>query len=190
MIEAQPRSKKGHPPHRTTGVARMSSIQPKSRPGRRCWSGWPGRTSETMTASSGSVSTAPIHRRRVMLINSGLAASAVTVRGSRAMPQMGQAPGRSRTISGCMGQVYSAAPAGVSGAGAIDSKGAGWEPSYLPGLASNFVLQPWAQKYQVRPAWFTDAAAFSGDTFMPHTGSTSATTASATFDTCCSSRNS
>ena len=73
----------------------------------RCCRGWPGKTSETMTASRGSVSTAPIHRRRVMLANSGLAALAVTVRGSSAMPQIGQVPGPSRTICGCMGQVYS-----------------------------------------------------------------------------------
>ena len=42
-----------------------------------------------------------------MLANSGLAALAVTVRGSSAMPQIGQVPGPSRTICGCMGQVYS-----------------------------------------------------------------------------------
>ena len=58
-------------------------------------------------ASKGRVSTAPTQKRRVMLTSSGLAALAVTVRGSRAMPQMGQAPGPSRTICGCMGQVYS-----------------------------------------------------------------------------------
>ena len=60
-----------------------------------------------MMASKGRVSTAPTHKRRVMLANSGLAALAVMVRGSSAMPQMGQAPGPSRTIWGCMGQVYS-----------------------------------------------------------------------------------
>ncbi len=60
-----------------------------------------------MIASKGRVSKALIQSRRVMLVNSGLAAAAVTVRGSSAMPQMGQAPGPSRTICGCMGQVYS-----------------------------------------------------------------------------------
>ncbi len=38
-----------------------------------------------------------------------------TERGSRAMPQIGQLPGRSRTISGCIGQVHSAT--GTVGAG-------------------------------------------------------------------------
>ena len=142
-----------------------------------------------MTASKGRVSTAPTHRRRVMLANSGLAALAVTVRGSSAMPQIGQAPGPSRTICGCMGQVYSVCsvadegwvgssamphlgqapgfPESTSGcmgqvycaeagslgaAGPMDTKGAACEPSYLPGLASNFAPHPFEQKYQVRPA--------------------------------------
>ncbi len=106
-IEAQPRSKKGHPPHSTTGVAKRKLNPPQQPALEKACSGWPGTTSETMMASRGRVSTAPTHRRRVMLASSGLAALAVTVRGSSAMPQIGQAPGRSRTICGCMGQVYS-----------------------------------------------------------------------------------
>ena len=114
-IEAQPRSKKGHPPHNTTGVANASSIHPNNPPWRRPCSGWAGNTSEIMMASRGRVSTAPTHRRRVMLTSSGLAALAVTVRGSSAMPQIGQAPGWSRTICGCMGQVYSVCSDGEEG---------------------------------------------------------------------------
>jgi hypothetical protein len=57
------------------------------------------------------------------------------------------------------------------------------DPSYLPGFASNFALHPWEQKYQVRPARLMEAAAFCGNTFMPQTGSTSATTVSAKFFT-------
>jgi hypothetical protein len=53
----------------------------------------------------------------------------------------------------------------------------------LPGFASNFALHPWEQKYQVRPACLMEAAAFCGNTFMPQTGSTSATTVSAKFFT-------
>ncbi len=68
-----------------------------------------------MTASKGSVSTAPIHKRRVMLTSSGLAAFRVTVRGSSAMPQIGQEPGPSRTICGCIGQVYSVRSVGAEG---------------------------------------------------------------------------
>ena len=41
-----------------------------------------------------------------MSASSGLGgSSAVMVRGSSAMPQMGQAPGASRMTSGCIGQV-------------------------------------------------------------------------------------
>jgi hypothetical protein len=71
----------------------------------------------------------------------------------------------------------------IVGTDAIDTNGAetaGAEPSYLPGLASNFAPHPLEQKYQVRPACASDAAAFSGNTFMPHTGSISATTTSST----------
>ena len=44
-----------------------------------------------------------------MSTSSGFACSSrVTTRGSRAIPQIGHDPGSLRTISGCMGQVYSA----------------------------------------------------------------------------------
>ncbi len=42
-------------------------------------------------------------------------ASTSTVRGSSAMPQIGQSPGASRTISGCIGQVHSVLVAGAAG---------------------------------------------------------------------------
>src|SRR5512139_1120825 len=45
--------------------------------------------------------------RRVISTNSGLASSNVTVRGSKAIPQIGQVPGSDSTISECIGQVYS-----------------------------------------------------------------------------------
>lgn len=48
----------------------------------------------------------PTQSRSVILRSSGLACSTVAVIGSRAIPQMGQFPGLSRTISGCMGHVY------------------------------------------------------------------------------------
>ena len=52
-----------------------------------------------------------------MSISSGLASSSrVTVRGSSAMPQIGQAPGSARTISGCIGQTYSVFTSGAAGA--------------------------------------------------------------------------
>ena len=58
-----------------------------------------------------------IQNRRVMSTSSGLGSSSrLTVRGSRAMPQIGQEPGSCRTISGCMGQTYSVLVKGAAGA--------------------------------------------------------------------------
>ena len=58
--------------------------------------------------SSGTVSTAPIRKRRRKSTSSGFgpASSAGTPIGSSAMPHFGHSPGASRTISGCIGQVY------------------------------------------------------------------------------------
>ena len=54
----------------------------------------------------GSVKARHTQNRRVIKTNSGFASSATeAVRGSKAMPQMGQVPGPSRTTSGCIGQV-------------------------------------------------------------------------------------
>ena len=84
-------------------------------------------------ASSGAVSTTPTQKRRVMSRSSGFSScAAVTVRGSSAMPQMGQCPGSGRTISGCMGQVYSVRveASGTSGSRAMPQEG------QAPGLVS------------------------------------------------------
>src|SRR5262245_45669483 len=61
--------------------------------------------------SSGAVSAIPTQKRRVMLLNSLSSSSgaSVAVRGSSAIPQIGQFPGLARTISGCIGHVYSTA---------------------------------------------------------------------------------
>ncbi len=59
-------------------------------------------------ASSGAVSVTPIQNRRVMSRSSAFSSCAtLTVRGSSTIPQIGQLPGSVRTISGCIGQVYS-----------------------------------------------------------------------------------
>jgi hypothetical protein len=65
-----------------------------------------------MRARSGAVKAALIQNRRFMSISSGLTSSPVISRGSSAMPQIGQGPGLSRTISGCIGHVYSTRVAG------------------------------------------------------------------------------
>ncbi len=82
---------------------------------------------------SGAVSATLIQKRRVMSRSSGLSSlAAVTVRGSSAMPQMGHEPGAGRTISGCMGQVYSVRveAVGTSGSRAMPQEG------QAPGLFS------------------------------------------------------
>ena len=67
--------------------------------------------------SRGTVRTTLTQNRRVMSINSGFfSSSSETVRGSKAMPQMGQLPGLSRTICGCIGHVYSIFVAAIGGA--------------------------------------------------------------------------
>ena len=67
------------------------------------------------TVTTGTVRASPTQNRRVMSRSSGLASSSsVTVLGSRAMPQIGQAPGAGRTISGCIGQTHSVRVVGAS----------------------------------------------------------------------------
>src|SRR5690348_16136668 len=116
----------------------------------------------------GAVRATPIQNRRCMLASSGFSPSSrLTVRGSRAIPQIGHAPGPFRTISGCIGQVY-VTP--MAGAGAAGVEG-GAPPVYLAGSARNFSRQRGLQKYHVLPPYSYDAAARAGSTVMPHTGS-------------------
>ena len=141
--DAHPRWKNGQPPHSTTGVARMSSSHGSielhggstSRPPRSMPIPPMNACGHNMLpmaiASSGAVSARLIQKRRVMSRSSGFASSTVTVRGSSAMPQIGQLPGPARTISGCIGQVYSvlvAGRAGDSGSSAIPHLGQGPGP--------------------------------------------------------------
>src|SRR5262245_19334167 len=165
------RSKKGHPHQNTTGVASTSPIQfTVDAPSR-----WLTAASVSMapivTRTTGAPRTTPIQKRRVMSTSSGSGLSVRSgTRGSSAMPQIGQAPGPGRTISGCMGQVYSIE---VRGAG-CEVRGAGCEvraaacevgfcrppmltigacdigsrgpDRYFAGSAANFARQPFEQK--------------------------------------------
>ena len=118
--EAQPRRKNGQPHHSTTGVARASSSQTAARGAISAANAAGARSRPIANASSGNDSATPTQNRRVMSRNSGLAASpADGVIGSSAMPQIGQLPGPSRTICGCIGQVHEAAeaPGGAVAAG-------------------------------------------------------------------------
>ena len=114
MIEYQARTKNGQPPQSTTGAASASEIQlTKPRP-IAVRTGSPGIISLIARANSGSDSAALTQKRRFMSISSELSSSpSVVVRGSRAMPQIGQKPGALRTTSGCIGHVYSTFPSGA-----------------------------------------------------------------------------
>ena len=103
--ESRKRTKNGQPPHSTTGDASASSSQPRTPPGTTCASA--GTMPPIASASSGAVAARLTQNRRDKSTSSGLPwSSAGTISGSSAMPQIGQAPGASRTISGCIGQVH------------------------------------------------------------------------------------
>src|SRR5436309_2184742 len=104
--DSQPRAKNGQPPHSTTGVASASWRRATTRGSIACGAAMP----PIARPRSGRVSSALHTRRRVIAASSGLSPSALTARGSSAMPHTGQEPGSSRTTSGCIGQTYSPAP--------------------------------------------------------------------------------
>src|SRR5580704_10982233 len=117
------------------------------------------------------------------------------------MPQIGQFPGWSRMISGCIGQVYSVRAAGklaTTGSSGMPHFGqepapcwrtsgcigqvyepSGWGegggsvrfPRYLEGSASNFAKQFRLQKWYVRPSCEAVPAADDGTVSIPQTGS-------------------
>ncbi len=129
-MDCQPRTKKGNPHQITTGVASANSIHPHALAVNRCCMGMEGRNAETISASMGTASTTLIQSRLVILTSSGLESSEVISRGSSAIPQIGQEPGPSRTICGCIGQVYSER---LVGAGAAAGSSAMPHFGQLPG---------------------------------------------------------
>src|SRR6266853_4696600 len=99
---------KGQPAYSTTGAASRNSAHGRDAPGRIRLTGISEIIAAMATASSGRVSVTLTQNRRLISRNSGLSSStAAALRGSSAIPQIGQEPGRLRTISGCIGQVYS-----------------------------------------------------------------------------------
>ena len=106
--DAQARSKNGQPAQNTTGVEQASPIQFTVRMSMKRIKAPAPAMSAIVSTKTGAPSTSAIQNRRVMSTSSGFGASLeATTRGSSAIPQIGQAPGRSRTISGCIGHVYS-----------------------------------------------------------------------------------
>src|SRR5437867_6563317 len=116
-IEAQPRWKKGHPPHSTTGAVNASCIRLSQRGGKEIFMDSGMAISDIARSRSGAVRLRLIQNRWLISASSGLTSStAAGVLGSRAMPQMGQEPGASRTTSGCIGQTYSVREGGAGAA--------------------------------------------------------------------------
>ena len=103
--EDQARLKNGCATQRTTGAASTSSSHGAHGPS-HARTGRPTIGAMAMM-KSGTVSAAPIHPRRVKSTSSGFGPRSPvgTPIGSSAMPQIGQSPGPSCTISGSIGQV-------------------------------------------------------------------------------------
>ena len=104
--DCQPRTKKGQPPHSTTGAASTSWIQSAAAGSiRRVRAG--AIISPMENAKTGTVRTRLTQNRRVMSTSSGLGPSSAASgsSGSSAMPHLGQGPGPTWRISGCMGHV-------------------------------------------------------------------------------------
>ena len=115
--EAAPRWKNGHPAQSTTGNASAAWIAADRPGGTRPEGGMP-----MPSQSTGTVRTRPTVNRRVMSASSWFgAASAETETGSSAMPQIGQLPGPSCRISGCIGQVCRPA-VGVAAGGSCGAR--------------------------------------------------------------------
>src|SRR5580704_4818297 len=100
--DAQKRWKNGQPPHTTTGVARTNWSQLRAPDDRGSLSASPNMA----ISKTGRESAALTQNRRNIESYSGSAStSAKASIGSSAMPQIGQDPGPSWTICGCIGQV-------------------------------------------------------------------------------------
>jgi len=104
--DAKPRWKNGHPAHSTTGVASANWTQVDVAGGTASCRPRPGMWLPISRMNTGRVNASPIQKRRVMSASSWLGwASADASTGSSAMPQIGQLPGPTWRICGCIGQV-------------------------------------------------------------------------------------
>ena len=127
IIDCHPRTKNGKPAQATTGVPRIISIHFATvaedqlpTVGIHSFTGKP--TNGPMAIiRTGIVSTSPIQNLREKSTSSGSGPASGSGKpfGSRAMPHFGQLPGPICSISGCIGQVYTAftstGPTGVEG---------------------------------------------------------------------------
>ena len=104
--DCQPRTKNGQPAHSTTGVAKRELHPVRQRrldPDRA----QPARCAPISSTKTGSVSDQadPEPPRHVGEFGIGSGCRPSTISGSSAMPQIGQEPGPTCRISGCIGQV-------------------------------------------------------------------------------------
>jgi hypothetical protein len=107
FTERAARSKNGHAAHVQTGVASASSTNTRPRIDMRFPNAFAKDISPMASKTSGTVSAVANQKRRRMSRNSAFSPSSWEgVTGSSAMPQIGQLPGASRTICGCMGHVH------------------------------------------------------------------------------------
>ncbi|QDV85779.1 hypothetical protein TBK1r_47950 [Stieleria magnilauensis] len=101
-----PRTNNGHPHQKTTGVARASCNQPNI-----AWLIQSAIRKPTIgpiaIRSSSTDSATPTQKRRFMSAYclSSPSSAIETTLGSKSIPQIGQSPGPTCSISGCMGQV-------------------------------------------------------------------------------------
>ena len=173
------RWKNGHPPQSTTGVASSSSSQPCAAGETKRWTRCPGTIAPMARRRRGTVRASETRKRRVMSSSSGfLSAARVTVRGSRAMPQIRQGPGFVSTTSGSIGQTNStrspdaATDAAGAGPGAPIAAIEGPAFSQCSGSAVNRSRQRGLQnQYVFPPCSCEPPRAVAGSTFIPHTGS-------------------
>ena len=94
--DCAPRTKNGHPPQSTTGVANTSCVSADA----VCDSGAkPNKCAPISSTTTGNASTAEIQSRRVISASSA-PSSAPPASGSSAMPQIGQVPGPTCRICG------------------------------------------------------------------------------------------
>src|SRR5229473_2572697 len=107
-MDCQARTKKGQPPQSTTGDAKANCIHDQTVIDANRPKGAPGMNSLIPIANKGTARTTLTRKRRRISTSSWFSSSLrETVRGSSVIPQIGQLPGASRTICGCIGHVYS-----------------------------------------------------------------------------------
>jgi hypothetical protein len=93
MSDFQPRTKKGQPPHSTTGVARANSLHCTACIDQPAGSQAGARSATMASAKTGRARITLAQKRRVMSSRSRVSSTGAALCGSSAMPHFGQLPG-------------------------------------------------------------------------------------------------